>query len=252
MTVPISGRCGTIFGAPSYCEYGESTARRSREHRLESERDESDDSDGGDPAVNRREVVAGVASVGVLGSGGAVLWRGVPFGGERGSDASQNGTGNGTEDDDNGGGASTDGIEVEVLEAPDDETGTLAIPTDGVTLAVFFSPVCSRCRALAPNLADAQARLTDDYGDSLTVVSVTAQQSPDQLRDWWADHGGDWTLAYDSDRTLTEHYDVARHPVLLAIDDTGAVRWDHEGILEADRIVREVEGVLEAAGGDDA
>ena len=200
--------------------------------------------------MNRREVVAGAASVGVLGSGAAVLWRGLPFGdgagagsesGTSGEQAADDGDGDGDADDTDG----SEPVEIDVLESSTVDAETLPVPDDDVTLAMFFSPVCSRCRALMPNLADARERLVADHGDRLTVVSVTGQQEPDQLRDWWADNDGTWTLAYDSGRELTQRYDVVTHPVLLAIDETGAVRWESEGVLETERIVSEVERVLE-------
>ncbi|NGM69918.1 redoxin domain-containing protein [Natronolimnobius sp. AArcel1] len=195
--------------------------------------------------MNRREALAGVASVGVLGGSAVVLWRGLPFGEER-DIPSESATDSAGDDSDGDTSDSSGPLELETLEAPGSESGTLTVPNDGLTLAMFFSPVCSRCRSLMPNMADAQERLSDQYGDELTVVSVTGQQSPDQLQEWWVDHDGDWTLAYDDGRDLTNRYDVVTHPVLIAIDDTGAIQWEAEGVLEADRIVSSVERVLES------
>lgn len=206
--------------------------------------------------MNRREILAGAASVGVLGGGAAVLRRGLPFG-DRGGPGSESESGSGAtgeraETDSGDADDASEPIELEVVESSDVDAATLPVPNDELTLVMFFSPVCSRCRALMPNLANARERLVADHGDRLTVVSVTAHQEPDQLRDWWADNDGTWTLAYDSDRDLTERYDAVTHPILMAIDETGAVRWENEGILEPERIVREVEGVLEAVDGDAA
>ena len=188
--------------------------------------------------MRRREIVAGIASAGVLGGAGAVLWRGRPFSG--------GGAENGTETTDSIDGSDDGPIEVETLDAPGSEAGTLAVPGDGVTLLMFFSPVCQRCQSLLPNFAEAQERLEADHGDAVTVASVTEQQSPEQLREWWDDHDGDWTLAYDPDRDLATRYDVVSHPELLVIDADGAVRWHEDGVLEAEPIVDEVERVLEA------
>lgn len=201
--------------------------------------------------MKRRDVVAGVASAGVLGGAGTVLWRGNPFGttesdsGGPGEPSAGDGGESGSED---GG----DSVEFRVLEAPGDAPDTMAVPNDGVTVLMFFSPVCSRCEAMVPNVAEAYDRLDAEYGDAFTLASVTAHQSPDRLREWWDDNDGDWILGYEGDRQLSTRYDVVTHPVLLAIDRTGAVRWENEGILEADRIVRNVGRVVESAGGDDA
>lgn len=177
--------------------------------------------------MNRRELLAGVASVGVLGGSAAVLWRGLSFG--EGADSPSESATDSAENDSDGDTTDSSGpFELETLEAPGSEAETLTVPNDGLTLAMFFSPVCSRCQSLMPNMADAQTRLSDQYGDELTVVSVTGQQSPEQLREWWVDHDGDWTLAYDDGRVLTDRYDVVTHPVLMVIDSTGAVQWESE------------------------
>ncbi|SFB74980.1 Thiol-disulfide isomerase or thioredoxin [Halobiforma haloterrestris] len=197
--------------------------------------------------MKRRELVAGVASAGVLGGGAAVVWRGLrsPIGGSSDRPEADAET-DSSEDAEDG------AIELETIEAPGSDAGTISIPTDGVALVVFFSPVCHRCRSLMPNLVDAQAQLAETYGndedDALTVVSVAAHQTEEQLRDWWIEHDGNWTLAYDGDRRLANEYGVASHPVLLALDDSGTVRWEDEGVLETERIVRNVERVLEAVG----
>ncbi|RKD95687.1 TlpA family protein disulfide reductase [Halopiger aswanensis] len=192
--------------------------------------------------MNRREAVAGVASVGVLGTGVAVLQRGLPFGDD----------GPAEETADDGDDSGIDPLAVDVLE---DERGdaaatdTLSVPNDGVTLAMIFSPVCSRCRALLPELAAAREELRADYGDALTVLSATSQGMPDQLRDWWAENDGQWVLGYDPDRRLGDRYDVVGHPTLLAIDGAGTLQWDNRGQLEAEQIVGNVEPVLEAHAG---
>ncbi|GAB3672283.1 TlpA family protein disulfide reductase [Halopiger thermotolerans] len=193
--------------------------------------------------MKRREAIAGVASVGVLGGSAAVLRNGLPFGNDEPSPAAT------AEQEGGGDDGGIDPIEVEVLEderpggdAPD----ALSVPNDGVTLAMIFSPVCSRCRALLPELAAARETLRADYGDALTVLSATSQGTPDQLRDWWAENDGQWVLGYDPDRRLGERYDVVGHPTLLAIDDAGTLQWDNRGQLEAARIVERVAPVLEA------
>ncbi|WP_049920104.1 TlpA family protein disulfide reductase [Halobiforma nitratireducens] len=197
--------------------------------------------------MNRRELVAGLASVGVLG-GGAVAWRvRSTVLGNDGSDRSDSDEHNDDdgEGDDEGDDASDGAVTLETIDAPGSDAGAVTIPTDGVSLVVFFSAVCHRCRSLMPNLVEAQAQLADDHGDAVTVVSVASHQTEEQLRDWWAEHDGDWTLAYDGDGTLGREYGVTRHPVLLAIDADGDVRWRDEGELETERIVDRVESVLE-------
>ncbi|MFP8953167.1 TlpA family protein disulfide reductase [Natrialbaceae archaeon A-arb3/5] len=184
--------------------------------------------------MRRREIVAGVTSIGILGGAGIAFRRGLPSIGDDRADAA--------EDDDGG---STDRLALETIDARGSEAGTLPVPTDGVTLIMFFAPSCGQCQQLMPRLADAQARLDDEYGDAVTVVSVAPQQSEDELREWWIDHEGDWTLGFDPAGTLAGTYRVIGYPVLIAIDSDGEKRWEDDGVMEAEWIVRNVEHVLE-------
>ncbi|THE63078.1 TlpA family protein disulfide reductase [Salinadaptatus halalkaliphilus] len=191
--------------------------------------------------MNRRELVAGLASVGILGGSAAILRRGFPVGSDDTGTPPEQTTSDDPTDD-------SAPLELRTLEVPGSDAGTIEIPNDGLTIAVAFSPVCQRCQASMPELAAARERLTDAYGDAITVVSITNQQTEDQLRSWWVEHDGDWTLAFDPDRSFVTAYDIARHPVVLAIDADGTVRWEDDGVLEADRIVSEVSHVLENDG----
>lgn len=194
--------------------------------------------------MRRRDVVAGVASLGALGGAAGVLFgdrslltgRNPEADGESSSDAES---------------AGSDRIEIDVLDSPDGGGGTLAVPTDGVTLAMFFSHVCQLCRAQMPELAAAHDRLVDDHGEMVTVLSVTGHGTEEQLREWWDETDGAWTLGYDADRQLASRYGVVGHPVLVAIDETGDSHWESgaghpgtDGVVDGDRIVRAVEPLL--------
>lgn len=187
--------------------------------------------------MKRREAVAGLASVGLLG-GGVALWRSTSVTPEP-SDATEE-----TDDDD---ASDEPQFELETIDAGESEAGTIPVPTDGVLLLNFTSPSCGTCQRLMPPLEAAVAELNESYADVLTVVSVTAPFSEDDLREWWAEYDADWSLGFDPRGRLSTRYRITGYPVLAAIDSDGELRWDDDGVVETNVIVRNLEPILEEA-----
>lgn len=189
------------------------------------------------PTVRRRELVAGLGSVGVLSGAAGALLGGVPsFGDDTTAPASDE---------------SSDGpITVETIDARGSEAGELTVPTGDVTVVMFFVTGCGQCQAHMPHLAEARSRLVDDHGDAVTFLSVTYQSfgamPPDELRSWWRDHGGNWAVGYDQHSDLAAEYGVVGYPVTIVLDEQGKKRWEELGIQSVDAIVGAVESVLEA------
>ncbi|ARS91503.1 TlpA family protein disulfide reductase [Natrarchaeobaculum aegyptiacum] len=186
--------------------------------------------------MKRREAIAGVASLGVLGAGGVVITRGLP------AVDSESPAADGSDDN---AGWSDGPIELETIDVQGSEDGTLPVPNDGVTLLNFFAPSCGSCRRAMPHFAAAVDRLRADYADVLTVASVTPPRPEDELADWWDDHDGDWYLGYDPKSRLSTRYFVTGYPVFIAVDPDDEVRWEDDGVIDADRTVRRLEPILE-------
>ncbi|WP_121743072.1 TlpA family protein disulfide reductase [Natronorubrum halophilum] len=182
--------------------------------------------------MNRRELVAGIGSVGVLGGGVGVLRRGLP------SFATDD---SGTDED------SYDPLEVETIDARGSEAGSLTVPDGAVTAIMFFTTGCGNCQAQMPQLAAAREQLVDQHDDAVQFLSVTYQQpetmSDDDLREWWTTHGGDWNVGYDSG--LASSYGVVGFPVTIVVDASGDKHWQENGVQRSETIVRAVESVLE-------
>lgn len=187
--------------------------------------------------MRRRDLLAGVGSVGVLAGAGGILWRGLPVGANEPTEADA--ASDEDEDEDDG------PIELETIDATGSEEGTIEVPNDGVTVAMFFSPSCGNCQALMPNLREAREQLREEYGDDLTVVSVTSQRSEDELRDWWDEHDGNWSLGFDPGRSLGVSYQVVGYPVVIVVDETGEKHWHENGVLDTRRIYYGVSPVLD-------
>ncbi|TYT63640.1 TlpA family protein disulfide reductase [Natrialba swarupiae] len=189
--------------------------------------------------MKRRELVAGTASIGVLAAGGGVVRWGVPtFGGEdRSSDDDE------PDEDDQG------PPEISTIDARGSDAGTVTVPNDGVTVAMFFVTGCGNCQAQMSHLAEARETLLERDGDRVTVLSIT-YQTPEtmpeaDLREWWADLGGNWYVGYDSSPSLAASYGVVGYPATIVVDEAGEKRWHEVGVQPSSDIVQATDSVLE-------
>lgn len=188
--------------------------------------------------MRRRELVAGIGSLGVLAGGAGIVTGGLRLPSFETDGAASAGDGG------------TDGpIEVETIDARGSEAGTTTVPGDAVAVVTFFVTGCGNCQAQIPRLADARSRLVGDANDP-TFLSVTYQSSEDvpddELSDWWRTHGGNWSVGYDSESDLAATYGAVGYPVTVVVDERGEKRWDYVGIASADELVDGVEPVLES------
>lgn len=177
--------------------------------------------------MRRRELLAGVGSVGVLGAAGAVALRGVPSVGD---------------EPDSGGEATREPIRLETIDAPGSEAGEVALPADSQpTFIDFFATWCAPCEAQMPALAEAHERI----GDEVLFVSVTTEGLPEaEIVEWWAEHDGNWLLARDPTTELAARYNPPGYPHAVATDAAGTVQWSSSGRKTADELVDGIERAI--------
>jgi len=180
--------------------------------------------------MRRRELLAGVGSVGILGAAGAVALGGLP---SVDGDAADDGSN------------AAEPISLETLDAPGSEAGVVGIPAAGrPTFVDFFATWCDPCIAQMPALAEANDRV----GDDVLFVSVTTEGlTDDEIVEEWKDHGGAWPLARDPTAELWSRY-ATGFPYAVAFDASGTVRWSEPGAKTADELV---EGIGRALGTDE-
>lgn len=194
--------------------------------------------------MRRRELVAGIGSVGVLAGAGALLRYGPPtFEDDEDSESSAD-----ENDLDDG------PIDVETIGARGSDAGTLTVPSDDVTVLMFFVNACGNCQAQVSRLTEARAQLREEHPDGVTFLSVTydsrEQISPDELRDWWTTNGGDGFVSYDASDLMRE-YSAVGYPVTIAVDADGEAHWRDTGVTATSSLVSAVESVLEAEQDDE-
>lgn len=192
--------------------------------------------------MRRREIVAGLGSVGVLAGAGGLFLEGVP---SFGAVPSLEDDSAGSEPD----GDSDGPITVETIDARGSEAGVVTVPNGEVMVVELFVTGCGNCQAQMSNLAEAHSRLAADDGDGLTFLGATYQSDdskpPAELRDWWRGHGGNWPVGYDPTGDLSARYGAVGYPVTMVIDERGEKRWEKLGFAPPEAIVEAVEPVLE-------
>lgn len=185
--------------------------------------------------MRRRDVLAGIGSVGVVGGAGAVAVYGTPSLGD----------GNESDDPDQ---ATADPVTIETLDAPGSEAGSVRIPAaDQATFIDFFGTWCDPCAKQMPALIEANDRIGDDVlFISVTNEAVGRSVTKAEVVEWWREHNGNWPLGIDPTAELTAQYLTGGIPFAVAIDASGRVRWSESGRKSADQLVAGIERALES------
>lgn len=178
--------------------------------------------------MRRRDLLAGLGSLGVLGSAAAVHFGSGPFESSEGEEPAH------------------DPVEVTSIDAPGSEAGSLTLPSPGrVTFVDLFATTCTVCQDQMPALGVA----AETVGEDVTFVSLTAESetiaSDERIRGWWEEYDGHWTVARDESFDFVRHYSRAT-PTAVLFDADGMLRWEETGRKTADEIIDHIDGVRES------
>jgi thiol-disulfide isomerase/thioredoxin len=181
--------------------------------------------------VKRRELLAGLGSVGVLGGAGLVATGvGPDVFGDTGSSAE-----------------SVEPVTLDTVDAPGSRDGEVTLPADGQpTFVDFFGTWCAPCVAQMPALAAAEDRV----GDDVLFVSVTTEDvggalSEEAVADWWRENDGDWLVAADVTAELAAKLNVGGYPTAVVLDASRRIQWSESGTHTADDLVSQIDQALD-------
>jgi thiol-disulfide isomerase/thioredoxin len=182
--------------------------------------------------VRRRAFLAGVGSVGVVGGAGCL-----------GGGSAESGDAGGGGD---GGDRNALPLTVETLDAPGSQAGSQRIPAAGTpTVVDLFATWCAPCKAQMESLRS----LHDEFGDRVAFVSVTNERfggglTAEDVREWWVEHDGNWTVGHDPESRLMRVLGAGGLPFLVVTDADGTVAWTHRGIASESNLRERVSAVL--------
>ena len=180
--------------------------------------------------MRRRDALAGIGSLGVLATGGAVALYGVPsFGDSNEDDADP---------------AEPRTLDALSLDWYDEETVTVPEP-GSVTVCKFFATWCRTCASSLPDVTAAH----EGAGDDVRFLSITSERvgpggqvSLEQVEEWWDDHGGgEWPIAVDETVELQIEHDIPGVPSTLIFDADGVVRYTDTGATSTETLLAEIE-----------
>ena len=87
----------------------------------------------------------------------------------------------------------------------------------------FFATWCVPCRNEHPELLSFERR-HEQAGDA-AVVSVVFDDTADQVRDFFADNGGEWPVVVGNEGEIALDFGVAGVPESFLVDPSGVVRY---------------------------
>jgi thiol-disulfide isomerase/thioredoxin len=137
-------------------------------------------------------------------------------------------------------------VELETLDAPGSQAGTVAVPERGrVTFVEMFATWCTVCQSMMPRLAE----VNESVGDEVQFLSVTNEPlgttiTRADVADWWRDHRGNWTVAADTDLELTKRLDASAVPYAFVFDERNELVWDHRGRASVETLETQIRNPL--------
>ncbi|WP_231185861.1 TlpA disulfide reductase family protein [Haladaptatus sp. DYF46] len=163
--------------------------------------------------MNRRRLLTGLAGLGITGGSAWVALNGL------------------SEDD---------GLpkRVETIRARGSTAGTVQVPvSDTVTVIDLFATWCTPCKKQMTALT----RLHDEYDDEVRFVSITNERiggtlTKEDVRSWWTENDGNWTLGLDPDSSVMAALNAGGLPFVGVAAPDGTVTWTHHGVAGIDAL----------------
>jgi peroxiredoxin len=100
-----------------------------------------------------------------------------------------------------------------------------------VVLLDFWATWCEPCRSSFPEYQALLGR----YGDAVAVVAISEDDEVSGIDAFVAETGVRFPVAWDSDKSVAQRYQISSMPTLFIIDKSGLVRFVHNGFRAGDQ-----------------
>lgn len=117
------------------------------------------------------------------------------------------------------------------LAARGGEPASLSAYAGKVVLLDFWATWCEPCRSSFPEYQSMLGR----YGDAVAVVAISEDDEANGIDAFVADTGASFPVAWDSDKSVAQRYQISSMPTLFIIDKSGLVRFVHAGFRAGDQ-----------------
>ncbi len=137
-------------------------------------------------------------------------------------------------------------ITVETIDARGSKAEQLQIPIPNIpTVIDLFATWCNPCKKQMKTLNTVH----NEYVDKVAFVSVTNERiggtlSKNDIREWWRNHNGDWTVGFDPGSNLMAALRADGLPYLAIFDASGTLQWEHGGITNTSTLRNQIDQVL--------
>jgi len=169
--------------------------------------------------MRRRDALAGLGALGILGAGGAVAF------GQLGDSEGQR----------------VEPLGLPRIDAPGSPPGTETIPETGrVTYVSMFATWCSICERKMGPLGEAAAAVDDVQFVSVTTEPVGQTVDPQTVVDWWVDNNGAWPVAHDEALELSRRLGASNVPYSAVLDADNRLTWADRGYATAEEILAHI------------
>ncbi|AFK18964.1 TlpA family protein disulfide reductase [Haloferax mediterranei ATCC 33500] len=191
--------------------------------------------------MRRRDLLSVLAGAGVTGLAGCL---GGGSGGS-GSTTTEADSGESTDTADGTGQTGDLPLVVDTIEAQGSTAGEVRVPVEGTpTVLDLFATWCAPCVAQMESLRS----LHDEFGDDVAFVSVTNERlggglTMDDIKNWWSEHDGSWTVGHDPESQLMRAVRANGLPYLVVFDADGSISWTHRGLASEENLRAAIEDV---------
>lgn len=133
-------------------------------------------------------------------------------------------------------------LTVEGVEATGSTSGELTVnPPNTVSLVEFFATWCSPCK---DQMSTLRALRADYSRETVSFISITQENKPDAVKNFWKEYEGTWRVGIDEGGTVTQKYGIRGYPTAIILLPDGTKVAEHVGSRRKSKYVDDLDAAL--------